>query len=167
MKKTIIFLWVIIYSTVSFAGGISDTFNEGVYDTKWGEKFSKIKELYPESKVDRLKNISQLTIEDGREVLGVSRDSDSKISFIFDADDRLNGVSVYFDGEDYYSLISKLTTLFGQYKTQSANYVQWEQDGDVIITASINVSGFSSEAIFSIGYYKLPTVKISKKGLGF
>ena len=80
------------------------------------------------------------------------------------------GVAVYFNGEQFPSLLLKLNTLFGEYikqGTTGVTYMQWRQDNSVTITLSAIPSSYSMDTIFSIGYYGLDKPGVSKKELGF
>jgi hypothetical protein len=153
-----------------FAGEISKVFGNGVFDTVWGQSVDDIKKVFPSAKEEHYGEITQLVVQDSRKVLGLNRDENSKINFSFDFEERLNGVAVYFNGDQFSSLLVKLNTLFGEYVKQGTTgvtYMQWKQDNSVTITLSAIPSLYSMETIFSIGYYGLDKPDVSKKELGF
>jgi hypothetical protein len=169
MKSLLFFILTIIQFNLS-AGEISKVFGIGVFDTIWGQSIDDTKKAFPSSKEERYGDIAQLVVEDNRKVLGLNRDENSKINFSFDSEKRLNGVAVYFAGDQFSSLLVKLNTLFGEYVKQGTTdviYVQWKQDNFVTITLSAVPSSYSMDTIFSIGYYGLDKPDISKDELGF
>ncbi|MFT6247228.1 MAG: hypothetical protein ACJAVU_003408 [Cognaticolwellia sp.] len=126
-----------------------------------------IQNVFPSATVENYGEITQLVVEDSRKVLGFDQEKNSKITFSFDSEKRLNGVAIYFDGGQFPSLLLKLNTLFGEYVKQGTSgvtYMQWEQDNSVTITLSAIPSSFSMDTIFSIGYYGLNK---DKKQLAF
>ena len=169
MKSLLFFILTIIQFNVS-AGEISKVFGNGVFNTVWGQSADDIKKVFPSAKEEHYGEITQLVVEDNRKVLGLNRDENSKISFSFDSEKRLNGVAVYFDGDQFSSLLVKLNTLFGDYVNQGTTgvtYMQWEQDNSVTITLSAIPSSYSIDTVFSIGYYGLDKPNVSKDALGF
>jgi hypothetical protein len=169
MKSLLFIIFAIIQFSVS-AGEISKVFGKGVFDTAWGDTIKDIKEIYPNGKTEKYGEIIQFVIKDGRPVLGLKRDKKAEIRFAFDSEDRLTGVAVYFDGDDFSTLISKLNTLFGEYtKPNAGGYVvlQWPKDDEVTLTLTVIPSTFSMDTIFSIGYSGLTKPNKSKEQLGF
>tara|TARA_R110001583_G_scaffold18641_1_gene73921 strand:- start:374 stop:883 length:510 start_codon:yes stop_codon:yes gene_type:complete len=169
MKSLLFFILTIIQFNV-FAGDISKVFGNGVFDTVWGQSVDDIKKVFPSAKEEHYGEITQLVVDDNRKVLGLNRDKNSKIKFSFDSEKRLNGVAVYFNGDQFPSLLVKLNTLFGEYikqGTTGVTYMQWKQDNSVTITLSAIPSSYSMDTIFSIGYYGLDKPDVSKKELGF
>jgi hypothetical protein len=169
MKSLLFFTLTLIQFNV-FAGEISKVFANGVFDTVWGQSIDDIKKVFPSAKEEHYGDITQLVVEDSRKVLGLNRDKNSKINFSFDSEKRLNGVAVYFNGDQFSSLLVKLNTLFGEYVKQGTTgvtYMQWKQDNSVTITLSAIPSSYSMDTIFSIGYYGSDKPDVSKKELGF
>jgi hypothetical protein len=169
MKSLLFFILTIIQFNVS-AGEISKVFGNGVFDTIWGQSVDDIKKVFPSAKEEHYGDITQLVVEDKRKVLGLNRDKNSKINFSFDSEKRLNGVAVYFNGDQFSLLLVKLNTLFGEYVKQGTTgvtYMQWKQDNSVTITLSAIPSSYSMDTIFSIGYYGLDKPDVSKDELGF
>jgi hypothetical protein len=169
MKSLLFIILTIIQLNVS-AGEISKVFGNGVFDTIWGQSVDDIKKVFPSAKEEHYGDITQLIVEDNRKVLGLNRDKNSKINFSFDSEKRLNGVAVYFNGDQFSSLLVKLNTLFGEYVKQGTTgvtYMQWKQDNYVTITLSAIPSSYSIDTIFSIGYYGLDKPDVSKVELGF
>ncbi|MBA6380979.1 MULTISPECIES: hypothetical protein [unclassified Colwellia] len=169
MKSLLFFILTIIQFNVS-AGEISKVFGNGVFDTIWGQSVDDIKKVFPSAKEEHYGDITQLVVEDNRKVLGLNRDKNSKINFSFDSEKRLNGVAVYFNGDQFSLLLVKLNTLFGEYVKQGTTgvtYMQWKQDNSVTITLSAIPSSYSMDTIFSIGYYGLDKPDVSKDELGF
>jgi hypothetical protein len=168
--KSLIFIILLLVQISASAGEIFKVFGNGVFDTKWGQSITDIKKVFPSAKVENYGEITQLVVENSRTVLGFVREKNSKIAFTFDSEKRLNGIAVYFEGEQFPSLLLKLNTLFGEYVKQGTSgftYMQWEQDNSVTITLSAIPSSFSMDTIFSIGYYGLDKPDISKDELGF
>jgi hypothetical protein len=168
--KSLIFIILLLVQISSSAGEIFKVFGHGVFETKWGQSITDIQNVFPSATVENYGEITQLIVEDSRKVLGFDREKNSKITFSFDSEKRLNGVAVYFHGGQFPSLLLKLNTLFGEYVKQGTSgvtYMQWEQDNSVTITLSVIPSSFSMDTIFSIGYYGLDKPDISKDALGF
>lgn len=169
MRSLLFLLLVMIQFSVS-AGEISKVFSEGVFGTVWGDKIDDIKKVFPNGKIEKYGEIIQFVIKDGRSVLGLKRDKKALIRFSFDSESRLSGVAVYFDGDDFSSLILELNTLFGEYtKPKVGSYVviQWPKDNEVTLTLSAIPTTFSMETVFSIGYSGLNKPNKSKEQLGF
>jgi hypothetical protein len=169
MKSLLFIILIIIQFNVS-AGEISKVFGNGVFDTIWGQSVDEIKKVFPSAKEEHYGDITQLIVEDNRKVLGLNRNKNSKINFSFDSEKRLNGVAVYFNGDQFSSLLVKLNTLFGEYVKQGTTgvtYMQWKQDNSVTITLSAIPSSYSMDTIFSIGYHGLDKPDVSKVELGF
>jgi hypothetical protein len=169
MKSLLFFILTIIQFNAS-AGEISKVFGTGVFDTTWGNTLNEVKNIFPNGKVEKYGEIIQFVIKDGRSVLGLKRDKKALIRFAFDSENRLSGVAVYFEGDDFSTLISKLSTLFGEYiKPSAGSYVviQWPKDNEVTLTLSVLPSTFSTETVFSIGYSGLNKPNKSKEQLGF
>jgi len=79
-------------------------------------------------------------------------------------------VGVYFDGDDFSTLMSKLNTLFGEYtKPNAGGYLvlQWPKDDEVTLTLSLLPSTFSNDTVFSIEFSGLTKPSTSKEQLGF
>ena len=169
MKSLLFFILTIIQFNVT-AGEISEVFGNGVFNTVWGQSVDDIKKVFPSAKEEHYGDITQLVVEDNRKVLGLNRDKNSKLNFSFDSERRLNGVAVYFGGDQFSSLLVKLNTLFGEYVKQGTagvTYMQWKQDNSVTITLSAIASSYRVDTIFSIGYYGLDKHDVSKDELGF
>jgi hypothetical protein len=168
--KLLIFIISLFVQMNVSAGEISRVFGDGVFDTKWGQTVNEIKKVFPSAKVKNYGDITQIIVEDGRKIFGITRDKDAKMHFSFDSRKRLNGVAVYFEGGQFSPLLLKLNTLFGEFVKQGTSgvtYMQWEQDNSVTITLSAVPSSYDLDTIFSIGYYGLDKPDISKDELGF
>jgi len=169
MRSLLFFILTIIQFNVS-AGEISKVFGNGVFDTVWGSTLKDIKGVFPKGKVEKYGEIIQFVVKDGRSVLGLKRDKKALIRFAFDSEARLSAVGVYFDGDDFSTLMSKLNTLFGEYtKPNAGGYLvlQWPKDDEVTLTLSLLPSTFSNDTVFSIEFSGLTKPSTSKEQLGF
>jgi hypothetical protein len=168
--KSLLFCLLVIIQFNASAGEISKVFGVGIFDTLWGDSVEDVNDVFPDGKIETYGDITQLVIKDGRSVFGLERDKKALIRFAFDSEGRLNGAAVYFDGDDYTSLISKLSTLFGEYSKpnpQSYTALQWPKDNEITLFLSLAPSTFSMETVFSIGYSGLNKPSKSKEELGF
>ena len=167
--KSFIFILLACVQFNVFAEEISKVFGEGVFDTSWGNTIEEVKETFPKGTIKKYSEITQLSVKDGRSVFGLARDKKSQIIFSFDSEERLIAVGVYFDGDDFTSLMLKLNTLFGEGTKLDTGVlaIQWPKDNEVVLTLSMIPSSFSTETIFTIAYYGLNKPNKSKKQLGF
>lgn len=169
--KYILAAITLFLSLTSYSGELDTVFSEGVFGTKWGQTYDEVFKVFPDGEKETSYGSTRITVEDGREVLGIKRDSDSEIVFAFDADGRLYHVGVTFRGSDDFSkLMRKLDTLFGERaKDEAVNaplMIKWEDEKTTI--SIIYVSGlFSSEAILGIQHLGLQKNTKSKEELGF
>jgi hypothetical protein len=166
-----IFVCVLFLASLNVkAGEIAKVFGEGVFGTKWGASIAEVKKAFPESKIETYEGITHIVIEDGRTVLGVSRNKKDLIRFGFDTESRLIAAVVYFDSDDYGNVLTKLQTHFGQpVQSQPGSFVtvQWPEDGSTLIMLALIPSVFSNETALTISYTGLDTPEVSKKQLGF
>jgi uncharacterized protein YuzE len=166
MKFLLSILFILALNPAS-AASIQDVFGEGVFGIKWGDSLESIKNKYPKVERKELGEIVWLELEDSREVLGIKR-QDQKLHFSFDSENRLIGVAVYFDQDDYTTALSKLNTLFGEYEKIDGNYmvIQWKAK-ELVLSLNMVPNGFGVDTLFSIGYYGLSKPDASKESLGF
>ena len=169
--KSILFSLALLLSLNAISGELDNVFSSGVFGTKWGHSYDEIFKVFPEGEKETSYGSTRIKVEDGREVLGIKRDSDSEIVFAFDANDRLYHVGVIFDGsDDFAKLMRKLDTLFGERaKDEEANaplMIKWKDEKTEI--SIIYVSGlFSSETVLGIQHLDLKKNTKSKEELGF
>lgn len=166
MKYILIIFFILTISPVS-AASIQDVFGKGVFGTKWGDSLESVKNKYPKIESKELGEIVWLELEDSREVLGIER-QDQKLHFSFDSENRLIGVAVYFDGDNYTTALNKLNTLFGEYKKVDGHHMtlQWKA-AEFVLSLNMVPNGFGVDTLFSIGYYGLNKPNASKESLGF
>ncbi|MDO6679147.1 hypothetical protein [Shewanella sp. 4_MG-2023] len=167
--KGFIALIGLLISPFAISDPMSDVFGEGVLDTKWGYSIQQVHEAHPKGKSKSLNDIVWFEVKNSKEVLGFGR-KNKKLHFSFDAEGRLNGAAVHFDDSQYGALLIKLETLFGEWTkgpASSVPYVQWKNDDGITLTLSSVPSGFSMEAVFSIGYANLEKSAPDKASLGF
>jgi hypothetical protein len=71
-------------------------------------------------------------------------------------DCQLNSATEYSESEQFFSLLVKLNTLFGEFVKQRINavlYIQWQPDNWVAISTFAVASSYDLDTVFSIGYY--------------
>lgn len=149
------------------AATITELFGDGVFGTQWGDSISTVEQKLPKANKESIGDITWLELEDSREVLGIKR-QDQKLHFSFDSEDRLIGVAVYFDQDDYTTALNRLNTLFGEYEKIDGNYmvIQWKAS-EFVLSLNMVPNGFGVDTLFSIGYYGLSKPHASKESLGF
>lgn len=169
--KFLFFLLFLICSQALNADEIDKVFSDGIFGTVWGQSPNEVLRIYPSGKKEELYGSLRITVEDGREVLGIPRPSDGNLVFAFDTQDRLFSIGVTFGSEDDFAkLMQKIDTLFGarenlQNDTGAAGLV-WNDDQTKL--SLIYVPGmFSGETILSIEHLALPKNNKSKEELGF
>lgn len=165
--KYLLSLFFILVLNPANAASIQDVFGEGVFGTKWGDSLESVKNKYPKVELKELGEIVWLELKDSREVLGIKRQG-QKLHFSFDSENRLIGVAVYFDQDDYATALNKLNTLFGEYEKVNGHYMvlQWKT-AEFILSLNMVPNGFGVETLFSIGYYGLSKPDANTESLGF
>tara|TARA_R110002049_G_scaffold282589_2_gene462426 strand:+ start:6376 stop:6888 length:513 start_codon:yes stop_codon:yes gene_type:complete len=164
-------LLALFLSLNAYSGELDNVFSEGVFGTEWGQSSKEVAVIFPSGKKETSYGSTRITVEDGREVLGLSRSSSSKITFVFDTQDRLFIAGVAFDsGDDYAKLMRKLDTLFGGRENLEndigATGLIWKDEKTKL--SVIYVPGmFSSETILNIEHLGLQKNTKSKEDLGF
>lgn len=165
--KLIISLVFLFFLAPVKAASITELFGDGVFGTQWGDSLESIKNKYPRVEFKELGEIVWLELKDSREILGIKR-QEQKLHFSFDSENRLIGVAVYFDQDDYTTALNKLNTLFGEYEKVDGHdmVLQWKA-AEFILSLNMVPNGFGVETLFSIGYYGLSKPEASTESLGF
>jgi hypothetical protein len=161
---SVIFLF---FLSPSKATAITELFADGVFGTQWGDTLEAVANKLPNTNKESIGDIVWLELKDSKEVLGVPREN-QELYFSFDAENRLNGVAVYYNSDDYGVLLNKLNTLFGEYTQVEGNKtaLQWKSS-DFVLTLSFVTIGINTNSVFSIGYHGLTKPNAKKEDLGF
>lgn len=162
---------LMLFANSVFAGTAFDLFGDGVLGLKWGANPEQVKSVFPKGELSSSFGLTSIEVEDGRKVFGLERDKDEIIRFTFDSENRLAGVSIDFEADDFPVLQQKLITQFGPPKdpvpmSSGVVLLVWENDNGVILTLSHYSVGFERTTAISIGFDKLERPKSSKEDLG-
>jgi hypothetical protein len=177
MKKyfiIIICIAVLMVPVITVAGTISDTFGDGVFGLEWGSSIEKVKQAFPGGKLDESFILKSYAVKDSRTLFGYERNESDEISFGFDLEGRLNGVTVHFKDTTKNAglFVFILNTYFGRGVTSSAigktMQTKWDNDNGTTLTVNQDLK-FSGKAKFSLTIFNRAYLKDFpvKSELGF
>lgn len=160
MKKIIIIIFFILGTcSVTYAGNVAETFSKSIFELKWLSSKEEVIKKYPHGKLKTTVGVKSYIIKDGRTLFGVERKKENYISFVFNGEDQLSGVSIQFPMEstdDFGELLIKLNTYFGSAESKPNSFgvvfVQWPEDSGIKISLTTIPGVFSSELLFNVEY---------------
>ena len=163
-------LALLALSIYSSAGEIANVFGEGVFDLRWGNSVSDVQAVFPTGKYTERGSARVLAVSDGRTVLGINREKNSTLGFVFNAVNRLYYVGVVFKGEDYNKIVSKLDQLFGShigneqpdFKSSSIFVTRWPKDEDIEVKLMLMQNASDHISSLSIEYFGLNNVSVAE-----
>ena len=167
-----IFFVLILLTTLNssrcFAGNIRDVFGDGLFNVTWGITIEQVKDVHPNGKKEVLGKETYYKLISSKEVLSIKRNKEV-INYGFGSNNQLSSVAIYFDSDDYSSLIDAVRENFGLPQKQDSGMsgiLKWPIDNDIQVSIIRINTGFSNEIILNIG--NVATTKSPDiKSLGF